>query len=328
MPALNDLYFRPSVNPVRNLTLDQIHVRDPFIFTDTNRGLYFLYGTNCEVADGAANIDPYFDFYISTDLVHFRGPFLAFEPPAGYWGVRNYWAPEVHEYQGKYYMFATFKGGIGGDRGTAVLVASAPEGPFVPLSDGHVTLKGHECLDGTLLVEEDGTPWIAFCHEWTELYYGKIKALPLRPDLSASLDVDPVVIVDTEKDDIPWIRLMRDDRVRKTGLLTDAPFFHRLPSGKLLMTWSSYSKPGYRGTGCGGYVIAGCISDSGRITGPWRHLPELIADRDMGHSALFQDLEGNWKLISHGNDEKHGQEAPVILNVIEESERIKVEWKQ
>lgn len=327
MQALNNASFRPTVNPAREVTLDQIYMRDPFVLADARRGLYFLYGTNCAVADGAANVDPYFDFYVSTDLVHFRGPYLAFEPPAGYWGVKHYWAPEVYAYKGRYYMFATFKGGIGQDRGTAVLVADAPEGPFVPLSDGHVTLKGHECLDGTLFVADDGTPWIAFCHEWTELYYGKIKALPLRPDLSASLEADPVVIVDTETDTIPWIRLMRDDRVSKTGLLTDAPFFHRLPSGKLLMTWSSYSKPGYQG-GEGGYVIAGCVSDSGQITGPWRHLPQLILDHDVGHSSLFRDLAGNWKLVSHCNDEKHGQEHPIILDVTEEEERIVVQWKQ
>lgn len=87
-------------------------------------------------------------------------------------------------------MFASFKGGIGEDRGTAVLIADRPEGPFVPLSDGHVTLKGHECLDGTLLID-GGRPYIAFCHEWTELYYGKIKALPMKDDLSARLTRSP-----------------------------------------------------------------------------------------------------------------------------------------
>ena len=72
-----------------------------------------------DVADGAANIDPYFDFYVSEDLETYYGPFMAFAPPAGYWGVKHYWAPEVYRVHGKYYMFASFKGGIGGDRVTA-----------------------------------------------------------------------------------------------------------------------------------------------------------------------------------------------------------------
>lgn len=324
MLVLSDL--TPTPNPPAPRKLHELRMRDPFIYTDNERGLYFLYGTNMDVVDGAANIDPYFDFYVSEDLETFFGPYMAFNPPRGYWGVKHYWAPEVHRYHGKYYMFATFKGGIGEDRGTAVLVADKPEGPFTPLSDGHVTLKGHECLDGTLFVDGDGKPYIAFCHEWTELYYGKIKALPMREDLSATLDVEPITIVDTEKDDLPWIRLMRDDRVSKTGLLTDAPFFHRLPGGKLLMTWSSYSKAEIGG--CGGYVIAGLVSDSGCIEGPWRHLPELILDRDVGHSALFYDLNGQLRLVSHANDSAHGHESPIILPVTETEERIIVQWQK
>ncbi|MGN0772674.1 MAG: glycoside hydrolase family 43 protein [Candidatus Ventricola sp.] len=323
MLALNKITFAPTPNPPCVRRLHELRMRDPFIFTDRERGLYFLYGTNMDTVDGAANIDPYFDFYVSEDLETFYGPYMAFKPPKGYWGVKHYWAPEVHAYRGKYYMFASFKGGIGEDRGTAVLIADKPEGPFVPLSDGHVTLKGHECLDGTLLIDE-GRPYIAFCHEWTELYYGKIKALPMKDDLSASLDEEPIVIVDTEKDSIPWIRLMRDDRVSKKGLLTDAPFFHRLPGGKLLMTWSSYSKK--EAGGCGGYVIAGLISDSGRIAGSWRHLPELLLDRDVGHSALFRDLGGRLMLISHANDSDHGSESPIILPVTETEERITIQW--
>lgn len=323
MLALNKIAFAPTPNPPRERRLHELRMRDPFIFTDRERGMYFLYGTNMDTVDGAANIDPYFDFYVSEDLETFYGPYMAFNPPKGYWGVKHYWAPEVHAYRGKYYMFASFKGGIGEDRGTAVLIADRPEGPFVPLSDGHVTLKGHECLDGTLLIDE-GKPYIAFCHEWTELYYGKIKALPMKDDLSASLDAEPIVIVDTEKDNIPWIRLMRDDRVSKEGLLTDAPFFHRLPGGKLLMTWSSYSKK--EAGGCGGYVIAGLISDSGRIAGPWRHLPELLLDRDVGHSALFRDLGGQLMLVSHANDSEHGNESPIIVHVTESEERITIQW--
>lgn len=323
MLALNKIAFAPTPNPPRERRLHELRMRDPFIFTDRERGMYFLYGTNMDTVDGAANIDPYFDFYVSEDLETFYGPYMAFNPPKGYWGVKHYWAPEVHAYRDKYYMFASFKGGIGEDRGTAVLIADRPEGPFVPLSNGHVTLKGHECLDGTLLIDE-GKPYIAFCHEWTELYYGKIKALPMKDDLSASLDAEPIVIVDTEKDNIPWIRLMRDDRVSKEGLLTDAPFFHRLPGGKLLMTWSSYSKK--EAGGCGGYVIAGLISDSGRIAGPWRHLPGLLLDRDVGHSALFRDLGGQLMLVSHANDSEHGNESPIIVHVTESEERITIQW--
>lgn len=302
--------------------MGDIHMRDPFIFTDKNRGLYFLFGTTVEICDGAANVDPYFEVYVSNDLKNFEGPFIAFKPEKGFFGVKHYWAPEVYEYKGSYYMFATFKGGIGEDRGTAILKADLPEGPYWPHSQGHVTLKGHECLDGTFYLE-DGQPWIAFCHEWTEMYFGTIKALSLKEDLTASGDVEPMVLVDTEKDDIPWIRHMEDPRVEKKGYLTDAPFFHRTSGGRLMLLWSSYSVKGYKGTGSGGYVVAVCESLSGTVKGPWRHEKELLLDENTGHSSLFYDLEGKLRLISHGNDTLHGFEYPVVYYVREE-EHLKI----
>lgn len=294
--------------------LGDIHMRDPFIFTDKARGLYFLFGTAMEICDGAANVDPYFEVYVSTDLNNFEGPFAAFVPERGFFGVKHFWAPEVIEYGGSYYMFATFKGGIGEDRGTAILKADLPEGPYKPHSEGHVTLKGHECLDGTFYME-DGRPWIAFCHEWTEMYFGTIKALPLKEDLTASTEEEPIVLVDTEKDIIPWIRHMEDPRAEKKGYLTDAPFFHRTADGRLLLLWSSYSVRGYHETGGGGYVTAVCESLSGSVKGPWKHCEKLLLDENTGHSSLFYDLDGRLCLISHGNDTLHGCEYPVIYRV-------------
>lgn len=297
--------------------LGDIHMRDPFIYADEDRGLYFLFGTTVEICDGAADVDPYFEVYVSSDLKNFEGPFVAFKPERGFFGVKHYWAPEVYKYRGSYYMFATFKGGIGEDRGTAILKAELPEGPYKPHSRGHVTLKGHECLDGTLYLE-DGKPWIAFCHEWTEMYFGTIKAYPLKEDLREAEDAKPVVIVDTQTDEIPWIRQMEDPRVEKKGYLTDAPFFHRMRDGRLVMLWSSYSVKGYGGSGSGGYVTAMCESSSGSIKGPWKHVPKLLLDENTGHASLFYDLDGNLRLISHGNDTFHGHEYPVIYHVREE----------
>ena len=301
--------------PIRHCSMEEIHMRDPFIYTDSERKLYFLYGTSMEICDGVANIDPYFEVYISDDLKMFEGPYVAFSPERGFWGVKHYWAPEVFSYQESFFMFATFKGGIGEDRGTAILKSNKPEGPYQAHSKGHVTLKGHECLDGTLYLENDGTPYIVFCHEWTEMYYGTIKALPLKDDLTDALSQDPIIIVDTEKDNIAWIRKTEDPRVNKTGYLTDAPFFVKSKE-KLYMLWSSYSVKGYQGKGSGGYVVAICESKSGKIEGPWVHHEDLLLDENTGHSSVFIDLEGKTRLVSHTNDTLHGQEHPVIYTLI------------
>lgn len=325
MLELNKLNLKECLIRPEKKKREEIRMRDPFIFTDRERGVYFLYGTSGDTCDGAANIDPYFEVYVGENLDEFTGPYVCFEPPAGFWGVKHYWAPEVHEYKGKYYMFASFKGGIKEDRGTAILKADYPEGPYVPWSEGHVTLKGHECLDGTLYVDEAGQPWIVFCHEWTEMYYGKIKAMKLSEDLKYLLDEEPVVIVDHERDKLPWIHKMSDPRVGKEGYLTDAPFMWKLPSGVLLMTWSCYTD-GTNGNEKN-YVIAGCVSRNGSMEGPWEHLPELLLNQDAGHAALFRDLGGNLKIVMHGKDAQHGSEYPVICDVQEEKDKISIAWR-
>ena len=72
---------------------EDIHIRDPFILTDTGSKTYYLYGTtdlNCW--DGVCTG---FDVYSSNDLEEYEGPFPAFRSPPDFWADQNYWAPEV-----------------------------------------------------------------------------------------------------------------------------------------------------------------------------------------------------------------------------------------
>ena len=65
--------------------------------------------------------------------------------------------------------------------------------PFVPLSDGPVTPADWECLDGTLYVAANGTPYLVFCHEWLQVKDGEMCAMPLTPDLTAAAGEPPAV---------------------------------------------------------------------------------------------------------------------------------------
>ena len=97
-----------------------------------------------------------------------------------------YWAPEVHKYNGAFYMFTTYKSSKNGHRGCTVLRADRPEGPFVEISDGHVTPSDWDAIDGTLYVDEEGTPWMIFVHEWTSTPdgIGRMAAAKMSDDLS------------------------------------------------------------------------------------------------------------------------------------------------
>ena len=289
-----------------------IHVRDPFIFACAKEKKYYLFGTT--FADGIADLDPCFEVYVSSDRENWEGPFVAFAPPKDFWGVRHYWAPEVFQIDDAFYMFATCKGGIGHHRGSIILKALHPAGPYVPHSTLPLTPSEWECLDGTYYEDEDKTRWMIFCHEWTTEYSGKIKAMRLTDDLSTHLDDEVFTILNAQ--DMPWIRHFSDPRVNKHGYLTDAPFMYKTKSGALLMLWSSYSKDG-------GYTVAVARSISGKITGDWTHDESLLLDNNTGHSSLFRDFrDGSLYLCTHSPDTPHGSERPLFLKIEEKEDRL------
>ena len=74
---------------------DEINIRDPFVLLDN--GTYYLYGTRGETCWGPATG---FDVYWSDDLENWEGPLPCFENDGSFWADRNYWAPEVHPWQG------------------------------------------------------------------------------------------------------------------------------------------------------------------------------------------------------------------------------------
>ena len=135
-------------------TAQQINIRDPFVLLENS--VYYLYGTRGKTCWGKASG---FDVYVSGDLAEWEGPFPCFENDGTFWADRNYWAPEVHPWHGGFFMFASFKSEAR-RRGTAVLRADSPMGPFVPWSDGPVTPAEWECLDGTFYAGPDEKPWM------------------------------------------------------------------------------------------------------------------------------------------------------------------------
>ena len=115
------------------LKTNQIRIRDPFIVT--YQGIYYMYGTH--VTPDAASCSLY--VYRSRDLSNWEEPQLVFAVPEEFWGGDPLWAPEVHLYNGRYYLLVTLLGKHG-LRGTQIAVADTPVGPFIPVTNGPVYL--------------------------------------------------------------------------------------------------------------------------------------------------------------------------------------------
>jgi len=163
-----------------------IHIRDPYILPLPDERRYLLFGTTGRHAWSGPGLG--FDCYESRDLENWEGPIAAFRPPADFWSNTQFWAPECHPWQGRYYLLASFAKD-GRQRGTQILVAEKPEGPYRLHSDGPVTPRDWECLDGTLFVDDTGTPWMVFCHEWVQVGDGEMCAIPLTGVAGAQGDV-------------------------------------------------------------------------------------------------------------------------------------------
>lgn len=272
------------------MTKEDIAIRDPFILVHNNK--YYMYGTHRKInVEGKRKK---FVTYISEDLENWSEPKTVFEEPEGFWATDTWWAPEIHKYNGRFYMFATF-GTDDNRRGTQILVADSPEGPFREHSDGAVTPSDWMCLDGTLYVDKGGIPYIVFCHEWLQVHNGEICYAQLSEDLKECVGEPKLMF--TAKDDPESVNLK--EWTGGDDYITDGPYLHRCKTGELVMLWATSGKDGY--------VQAVMQSDNGDIDGNWVKAQPSLFKNDGGHGMIFRDLNGDLKLTLHSpnNSDAH-----------------------
>jgi beta-xylosidase len=291
----------------RVLAIGDIHIRDPFILTDTQKGIYYMYTSLSQTSfefDSHGGVV----IYKSKDLKTWEGPVQVFSVPEDNWITGIVWAPEVHKYNGRYYLFATLNTSLEWKkrqegwppytfRGTQIFHSDSPEGPFLPFDRLPHTPMDYMALDGTFWVEDDGTPYMVFCHEWVQTEDGTMAVVELKPDLSAPVG-QPLRLFYASS--APWTPQ------GGKAYVSDGCFLYRTKSGKLLMIWSSLSKEGY--------AIGIAESTSGKVVGPWKQHPEPLFNQNGGHGMIFKTLEGKLCIVFH-QPETIGSERARIFEV-------------
>ena len=181
---------QPVTPPAGTIKLESIRMRDPCVLADAASKTYYMIGSAGRSVRA----------YTSTDLTNWQGPQIIFTAPQDIWGdipIVSIWAPELHVYKGKYYLFLTFdtRHQLAEQwrnwlprvtRGSQVLAADAPGGPFRPFQNRSTLPPDMMTLDGTLWVE-DGVPYMVFCHEWVQIKDGTVEYIRLKDDLSATV---------------------------------------------------------------------------------------------------------------------------------------------
>jgi arabinan endo-1,5-alpha-L-arabinosidase len=235
--------------------------------------------------------------YKSKDLVSWEGPDMIYTAPADVWGdipIVSIWAPEIHYYKGKYYLFLTFDSRNRFaeqwrnwlprvTRGSQVLVSDSPSGPFKAFA-GHSTMPvDMMTLDGTLWVE-DGIPYMVYCHEWVQVTDGAVGYIRLKDDLSDTIGEPRNLFRGSEA---PWGKISSQYGCH----VTDGPYLYKGKTGKLYMIWTSGGETGN--------ALGIAISDSGKLSGPWRQQAEPVYKDNGGHGMLFKTFEGKLMMILH-----------------------------
>jgi len=301
--------YRQQINGRKLIDVKDLRVRDPFV--RLGGGIYRLYAS--ETRDGVRGVAEYQSSDLKTWWRSCQA--LKVDPALGCSAV---WAPEVHEYGGAFYLFATLtfqdaeprpEVAVPGwspeskpvQRGIWVFRAERSNGPYAPVSNGPLTPRNQMTLDGTLYVE-DGVPYMVYCHEWVQVRDGAMCYVPLKADLSGPAG-----------DSVELFRASSAPNVSKDSAgstVTDAPFLFRSPeSGKLYLLWSTFLKDT-------GYAVLCRTSRTGKLAGPWE-ADRVLFSGNGGHASFFRTKRNDLRVAFHAPNDPSGQERMRIMAVTE-----------
>ncbi len=166
---------------------------DPFILRWQNQ--YYAYGTGSSRGDVVENDGRMFPVLHSSDLTHWTYLGGAMEPlptPAH----SAYWAPEVAERDGTFYLYYSAAGSTGDEEHRLrVAVAEHPAGPFVDtnhvlLADEGFTIDAHPFRDPA-----DGQWYLFFAKDFFDERVGTgIAMVPLADDMRTPIGTPTTVL--------------------------------------------------------------------------------------------------------------------------------------
>ncbi|HKX61414.1 MAG TPA: family 43 glycosylhydrolase [Verrucomicrobiae bacterium] len=223
---------------------------------------------------------PLFPLLRSTDLVHWEHVDNAFRRRPD-WASANFWAPEISEHQGKFYIYYVGRK-KSGPLSLAVATAEKPGGPWT--DHGPFMSQPAGSIDGVTAIHENGKRWLL----WKE--DGNSRNLPT-----------PI-----------WAQELSDDGTRLVGEMkelfrNDAPWEKNLVEGPFVQKRGEYFYCFYSGNGCCG---AGCnyalgVARAKSLVGPWEKHPRnpLLPGNDKwrcpGHGSIVSTPDGRDFLLYH-----------------------------
>lgn len=256
----------------------RIQLADPTIFYHS--GTYYLYGTGSK---------PYHDgfvVYTSNDLKNWKGPVGATN---GYalakgdaFGNAKFWAPQVFQYNNKFYMAYTANEHI------AIATSDSPLGPFRQTVKSSL-IEGEKRIDPYVFIDEDGKKYLY--HVVVANGGNRIFVAQLKDDFSG-------IKRETLKECITATEHWENTENDKWSV-TEGPTVVKKGATYYLLYSANHFKSK-------DYAVGYATSKS--PFGPWVKSSESpiisrknIAQNGVGHGDLFQGKNEKWKYVFHSH---------------------------
>ena len=266
------------------------NIGDPYVLNEN--GTYYLYATS--MFNG-------FYCWKSANLTDWSAPSVCYRADERSFGNSCFWASEVYEFGGRFYMYYTaqWKKYEEEQLRIGVAIADRPEGPFRDGSDaqpmfdfGYGVLDAHVLKDGDanyLYYSRAGANHIVNGAKTAEIY-----VVPLGDDL-VSVKGEGKRILTPEQ---PW-ELAQPEHHQ---FWNEGPFVVKHDGKYHIMYSANFFQSKF-------YGIGGAVSDM--PTGPFRKYPDnpiLAASETMsgpGHNSVAADQDGNLYCFYHAHTDCH-----------------------
>jgi beta-xylosidase len=255
-----------------------IYLADPTIFYHNDT--YYLYGTT---GDPKFKDQEGFLVYTSKDLKNWEGPKgvsdgLALKKGDAF-GDTGFWAPQIFEYEQKFYMAYTANEKI------AMATADSPLGPFKNALKEDLKASVRQ-IDPFVFFDDDGKKYLYH----VRLTDGnRIFVAELENDLMA---IKPETLTECLSSELPWENTQNED-----WPVTEGPTVLKHQGLYYLI----YSANDFRNPN---YAVGFATSES--PLGPWKKSEkspiirrEILGIHGTGHGDVFLDKEGQMQYVLH-----------------------------
>lgn len=306
---------------------------DPYILAASD-GKYYMYGTSGEKG---------FRAYSSENLTDWTNEGLVYngDTPES-WGVDSFWAPEVYERNGKYYIWysANWKDNPTNELEIfriGVAVSDKPTGPFKNLHDRPVFDPGYPVIDANLFfddendkvylyysrccykhpVESEVADWAKAQGLFDEIEESWIYGVELKPDYSGIIG-EPVLLLR------PPVSMDDQQAEWESRSVTSKEVNRRWTEGSFLIKEGNTYYMMYSANYFGGANYAVGYATADNPLGPFRKSPDNpVLQKNIetggnvtgtGHNMILKLPDNQMICVYHGRTKDTGDDRVVFID--------------